>query len=743
MKHPALLIIILFVISGLFLSCGMVPEKDSIENTIKNASFEDIRMDWVSHWHKRALYEAGDHVNYAVAEGTAHTGKRSVRIENTRPNDARVYQYITVLPETIYKITCWIKAIDIRGSLGANIAVLDSSAHSNDYRDTGGKWEMATLYGMTAPYQTQMPVALRIGSWAADSEGAAFFDDIRIEQVTGKPANSKIHSFAFNENYSDEKADEYFARVNNIHYTRRNLHMSLFISLCMLAASICFSLYMLILRGKNNTLDTIVRKTFTRWFYVPMALFFVLFFIVHLNAPSPLTALDVQLCFALFVLMAAGIMVYLYRLKQLTWTNVIKIVIFLGIALRLCYFLYSPFTDIIGGRQHDLWGAWSHTEYIKYMGRTFLLPPVGTHEAYHPPLHYLLSGIVFRIAESFGLNEVNAFRAVQVYLLFISAVLLLVIYRIFLLLKCDERVTLIGMAFACFLPSLIFMSVYLNNDMTLAFFYTISFYYLLKWAGDSSVKHTVLFAVFAALSVLSKKSALIIFLVGGIVFLVELVRNRIDFKRYIRLALIFLAIAVPLGLSFQIRNYILFQQDLGYAVSVTGPVMPSNPYNLFYVSVEKLLEHPFVLEDGADRIFLFMEFIRTSVFGVFFHNEALPGIGDVAVCLMFFYLITLGLLVLYFLLSGKGELEGKGYILFVNFAVSILFYIWMHFSSPYHTTHAFRYIAPFICVSFGYYIGKSQVRFGGVKYPVLRFIVKAQFIGFCIASAAFIMSIGF
>jgi hypothetical protein len=67
----------------------------------------------------------------------------------------------------------------------------------------------------------------------------------------------------------------------------------------------------------------------------------------------------------------------------------------------------------------------------------------------------------------------------------------------------------------------------------------------------------------------------------------------------------------------------------------------------------------------------------------------------------------------------------------------------MHFSSPYHTTHAFRYLAPFMSISMGYFIGKANVKFAKVKFPVLGFLIKAQFIVWCFSAALLIYLAGF
>jgi hypothetical protein len=434
------------------------------------------------------------------------------------------------------------------------------------------------------------------------------------------------------------------------------------------------------------------------------------------------------------MIITAGAAAYLYKVGRLTPKNMAVILIVLGIALRVCYFIYTDYAT----RQHDIWGAWSHLEYVKYVAQTFSLPNVGTYEAYHPPVHYFLSAIPYNLARWFHLAEAEAFRAVEFLMVFFSGCTLICIYKILNSIKIKENALLFGVALACFHPSLIYMSVYLNNDATVTLFYVISFYYLIRWVSDKSMKNTILLAVFISISVLTKKSALILFPVAGIVFLVELFKDKKNIRKYLKQGAVFLAIALPLAFSYQIRNYILFQQDLSYAVSPLGTVMPNNPYKLFYVSVENLLEHPFTYEAPHENDFFLRMIIQTSLFSVFQFKELI----DIAVAMMALYLLLILLVILNFILFRKDDVKHHGYVFLLNFIFTLVFYFRMRLYSPYDCTQAFRYIAPFFMISLCYFTGISYERFGGTKYSVLNILVKGSFWLFCILAAVFILQIG-
>jgi hypothetical protein len=724
------------LISLVVLSILVSPIIYCLPNLVKNPSFEYEHNKWASDWLIRSYFEDQSVTDYILDQGNGHSGNRFLTVRNNIPNDARVYQYIEVKPSTVYRISGWIKSDGITGDTGGNIAVLDSFAMTPDVRNSNGVWQYVEMYGMTGLYQRKMPISVRFGSWTMRDKprGTVSFDDITVEQVTQRPAG-QIQSLSFNDPYNENDANKYFERVNNMKANSINVDMTLFLAMILFIASAGFAFYTLFLSSKKGTMKSFVDTVFTKYYHIFIALFFIIFFLVFLIDPNGIGVLDVRLFFIVLLVGSLGIGFYLYRIKALTPQNIAKIVVILGVGIRLCYFLYTDMNT----RQHDLWGAWSHTAYIEYVANHFALPPVGTYETYHPPVHYILSAVVFKIAQLCRLPNDLAFRAVELFLVFLSTLYLIFAYKIFKLVKCDEKIKLVAIAFVCFLPNTIYMSVYLNNDPTLTLFYTVAFYYLLKWVDNRTMKNTILLAVFTAISILSKKSALAMLPLAGIVFVVELVKNRTEWKKFLVQGAVFLAIALPLGMSYQIRNYVLFQQDLSYAVPPLGTIMPDDPYKLFWVSVEKLLQQPISSQAPAEREYFVMELIRTALFEVF----EWPGLKDIATVLMFFYLLNLLVMVIFIILFRKQDFSDKAYVFLLSLVVSLLLYWQMRSASPYDCTYAFRYLSPFISIPLGFFIGQGVIRFSSTKYPVFNVVIRAQFAIFCIMSAVFILAIGF
>ncbi len=740
---------VLILSIGLFSCAWLSPDGTVIEQpSIANNSFEIAHTNWAADWIEKALYVDG-RTSCSLDQDVAHTGRRSILVVNIEENDAQVIQDVAVLPDTIYHITCWIRASNITGAAGANLSVLDSGAHSEFVFDTGGQWRLVELYGMTGHYQKKIKVTARIGIWGTTVTGKAYFDDFSIRIAKSIPAGFSVQPLTFNEDYTEERGKAFFARIQDERLVSNRLSMSILIALVMFVAFALFTVYVLFVKGRWPKADRLIANLPAVWKYVLIWSSFIVFYVLFVlrSGFGVLTAFDIQVTFGLFTLVAVGIAGYLLKTGELTKERLVFLVIFIGISVRLCYFLYTPYIDEYSRRQHDVWGAWSHVEYIKYLAEHFTLPPVGLNETYHPPVHYILAAVVYKIATVFGASDSLAFQAVQVHLAFLSSLVVIFADRIFKSIGCDANARLFGVAVMSFLPSLVIMSATLTNDVTVSFFFTLGLYLLIRWVNDSSVKNTILLAFACALSVLSKKSAFIIFVISGIVFFVELYRHRHEARKYVKLALVFLAISIPLGASYQVRNYVLFQQGPEYTVPFTNTSLSNNPYHLVGVPVDELLESPFVPPDDAKRKFLIGELVRSALFETFMRDSdygfSLPGIDDIAVLLMLLFLVNLVFLFLYLVSGWKNNYTGNRYIMLACFLLSILAFIQMRLSSGYLMVCDFRYLAPFMSVPLAYFLAHANTKLAGSKIRLFKYLIPVQFALWCATSIMFFLLVGF
>lgn len=162
------------------------------KNLLKNGDFELLRGSELLGWQTDIYGDNTGSVRFCAVRGGAFSGDYYVTIENLAANDGKFMQLVRVKPDSLYKLSCMVKAAGVgQQGKGANITVLGIVKSSRDLKDTAGKWEEVELYGRTGPTQEEMTVTVRLGGYAAVSTGKACFDDFRVQRVTNLPAGTK------------------------------------------------------------------------------------------------------------------------------------------------------------------------------------------------------------------------------------------------------------------------------------------------------------------------------------------------------------------------------------------------------------------------------------------------------------------------------------------------------------------------------------------------------------------------
>lgn len=174
---------------GLFLWTGTCSAAD---NLLRNNGFDNGTADW-----EQDVWSHGDTYSRLSADtGVFRSGGSSALIESFRENDAKWVQNVQVKPETLYKLSGWVRTENIpAGAKGANLSVLGTNDTSADLLDTGGQWQYIELYGRTGDKQKEMKVALRLGGYGSLNKGKAWFDDLALEEAGTAPAGAKVVSF--------------------------------------------------------------------------------------------------------------------------------------------------------------------------------------------------------------------------------------------------------------------------------------------------------------------------------------------------------------------------------------------------------------------------------------------------------------------------------------------------------------------------------------------------------------------
>lgn len=108
----------------------------------------------------------------------------SYKIENVDYNDATFYKNIRVIPNTPYKVTCMIKTKEVQAKnentdTGANISIAGTTEKSNNIVGTTD-WTKVEFF-FNAKERSEVAIQFRLGSYADNVKGTAWFSDFTIE----------------------------------------------------------------------------------------------------------------------------------------------------------------------------------------------------------------------------------------------------------------------------------------------------------------------------------------------------------------------------------------------------------------------------------------------------------------------------------------------------------------------------------------------------------------------------------
>ncbi len=156
------------------------------QNLLENGSFEILDDSGMPvGWFTEAYINTPGYTEYGVA-GSAKDGQNAVLVENFGANDARYAQVVSVEPNAIYKLSGFVYTESIPDAgMGANLSVADVYVFSESIYGTSASWQELMLYGRTGPEQHTVTVFARLGGYGGESEGKAYFDDLRLTKVLG------------------------------------------------------------------------------------------------------------------------------------------------------------------------------------------------------------------------------------------------------------------------------------------------------------------------------------------------------------------------------------------------------------------------------------------------------------------------------------------------------------------------------------------------------------------------------
>ena len=224
-------------------------------------------------------------------------------------------------------------------------------------------------------------------------------------------------------------------------------------------------------------------------------------------------------------------------------------------------------------------GPTGHLGYINYIIEHLSLPPVITEyndfppQFYHPPVFYVFGALVKGIAEKLGVPEIICYEILQQLNMVFAFLCIYVLYKILNELKISAKMTMMLMLLVAFSPIYLTLGVEINNDCIMTLFCLLAVHRVIIWYKKRTVKDIVLTGLFLALGMLSKTSAVLISPALGAVFACAFFEKGQDSESRKKLAGqygAFLAVSVPLGLSWVIRNYVMYKVPFSYVPAVVG-----------------------------------------------------------------------------------------------------------------------------------------------------------------------------
>lgn len=401
------------------------------------------------------------------------------------------------------------------------------------------------------------------------------------------------------------------------------------------------------------------------------------------------------------MLVCAGVAIALHIDGNLTEKSMLILILVCGFAVKLGYVIMCPYNV----NQHDVetLSSSGHLSYINRLTMGLGLPDSNKWQFYHPPLHHFLASLMTRFSLLVGRSLDSAFENVQLLTLLYSTVTMIVSCKLLKEIGLKGKAFLMSSAIIAFHPTFTILAGSINNDVLMIMFSVIAVYYLIKWCHNATMLNAVVIGLSVGLAMMTKFSAALIAATVGIVVLIRFIRDK-NYKlpNLLTQATAFIAISMPLGMWYQIRNMILFHQPLGYAnpLSVgnnlyTGDI--SLAKRLILVPLHEITEL-FCLPFDDYNIIAYT--LKCSVFGEYtWSSRALCALLLIVNTLMI--LLSLAAMIRVMLRGSEKSVVAKT-VLFVTWIIQVVFFVYFYISAPFGCTMDFRYIAPTVICGSGF-----------------------------------------
>ena len=372
--------------------------------------------------------------------------------------------------------------------------------------------------------------------------------------------------------------------------------------------------------------------------------------------------------------------------------------------ISLGYNLYTPYWL----RQHDSRNFYSpefggHFGYIGYIYNNLCLPqgsPMGIWCFSNPPFFYIISTIVIKLFEIFHFSIDNCFEILQLLTFGYYIIFIIYLYKILKELNL-QKIIIPTLLFVSLSPALIIMSGSINNDMLSNTLSIMAIYYTIIWYKKDSLKILLKIALTISLAIMTKISSALIAVAIAFVFLIKLIKNKKNIKKYICHFTIFAIISLPIGLWFPIKNLVLYNIPITYVQSVD----PSNEANIskytyfdrfFKINNTHLNTININMSSENAEYNIFNTTLKSFIIDEHIDYEennllniVIPSIFYISVISSILYLINIC-----YIFKDRKNINNWLYFFLLISIIQIIAYINFCFNYPFTFTMNFRYIIP-------------------------------------------------
>ncbi len=457
-------------------------------------------------------------------------------------------------------------------------------------------------------------------------------------------------------------------------------------------------------------------------------------------------------CCALMVcgyILVAGYGFYLKKAKMLTDEALVTLLFALGFVMRLGYTLYTGLYTRqcdLGEFEEGVYNTW-HSGYIIFVKENWTIPNFDVRdmgEFYHPPFHYFVSALFLKICELFMPKGTHNYEVLQALSFLWTQYALIMIYKVVKLIgiKKESRVTAAFVISA--FPAFTLMSASINNDILSILLFFTGFYFGLKWYQEGSWKNIIPAALSIGFGMMTKLSIGMIAFPLGFLFVVKLIRdlmNRSEKKAgltsFLQLV-VFAVICAPLGLWYQVRNYLKFGVPFTYVLRSDNIYQDLSRYS----PVQRIFGfYGFPIEDyymnlgsdGEQDYNIFIAQIKTALFGgENCRDDFTMSMAGYALLLVFLALIVISLIGMVYtvitLKKRKSLWEDLSLIvLAIAQTVSVVSF---SLSYPHICSQDFRYSTPFLLCGTVFLLRAGEIKIPGTKEDSAAKFIKVLSLAF-------------